>query len=163
MPKQTGNGRAIRHSIVLADDQSMLLDLLTSILQEEFDVVATASNGEAFVKEVRRLKPDIAVTDLTMPVLNGMDALRELDCRSLETKFVVYTASSDATMACQAMELGAQGYVLKQAASAELVLALRTVLEGRTFVSPRISEEMPGETAFIGRKKPSGDSRRRSR
>jgi len=132
----------VRHRIILADDHEIILDGLRRILEPEFEVVASARNGREMVAEIERLKPEAAVADISMPLLNGLDALRQCKSAHSRTRFVFLTASPDVALATQAFRLGASGYVLKQAAAEELVVAIRETLAGRTYITPRIANEV---------------------
>jgi DNA-binding NarL/FixJ family response regulator len=132
----------MRHTIILADDHEIILDGLRRILESEFEIVATAANGRELVAEVERLKPEVAVADISMPLLNGLDALRQCKNANSRTRFVFLTASPDVALATQAFRLGAAGYVLKHAAAEELVVALREALAGRTYITPRIANDV---------------------
>jgi len=132
----------MRSRVVLADDDGLLLGLLERILEQDFDIVATATDGKALIDEVQRLSPDVAVTDISMPVLNGFDALRLLNGDGCLTKFVVCTANPDMTLAAEALRLGAAGYVLKQHACADLKIAIGAVLDGHTYLDPQIPDHV---------------------
>lgn len=147
----------MRHRIVLADDHEIVLDGLRRILELEFEIVGTAADGRELIGEIERLKPEAAVVDISMPLLNGLDALRQCKSGSLRTRFVFLTASPDVALATQAFRLGASGYVLKHAAAEELVVAIREALAGRTYITPRIANEVlqnlmsaPSDTAIKG-------------
>jgi DNA-binding NarL/FixJ family response regulator len=142
------------HRIILADDHEIVLDGLRRILEPEFEIVATAADGRALVEEIERFKPEVAVADISMPLLNGLDALRQCRDAHFRTRFVFLTASPDVALATLAFRLGASGYVLKQAAAEELVAAIREAVMGRTYITPRIANEVlqnlmspPAETA----------------
>jgi DNA-binding NarL/FixJ family response regulator len=128
--------------VVLADDHAIVLEGLRRILQEAFDVVATATDGRILVEQVLRSKPDLAVTDISMPLLNGLDAFRQLKTMGIQTKFVFLTAYLDIALATQAFRLGACGYVLKHSAGGELLTAMRAALAGDTYITPRIAGEV---------------------
>src|SRR5579862_472871 len=132
----------MKHRIVLADDHEIVLDGLRRILEPEFEIVATVADGRELLAEVERLKPEVAVADISMPLLNGLDALRQSQGSHFRTRFVFLTASADVALATQAFRLGASGYVLKHAAAEELVVAIREALAGRTYISPRIADEV---------------------
>jgi DNA-binding NarL/FixJ family response regulator len=132
----------MKHRIVLADDHEIVLDGLRRILEPEFEIVARAADGRALVAEIERLKPEVAVADISMPLLNGLDALRQCQSAHFRTRFVFLTASPDVALATQAFRLGASGYVLKHAAAEELVVAMREALAGRTYITPRIANEV---------------------
>ena len=130
------------HRIILADDHEIVLDGLRRILEPEFEIVATAANGRELVAEIERLKPEAAVVDISMPLLNGLDALRQCKSAHSRTRFIFLTASPDVALATRAFRQGASGYVLKHAAAEELVVAIREVLAGRTYITPRIANEV---------------------
>ena len=132
----------MKYKIVLADDHAIVLDGLRRILEPEFEIVAAVTDGRALVTEIVRLKPDIAVVDVSMPLLNGLDALRQLKSENFRTRFVFLTGSPDVALATSAFRLGASGYVLKHSATEELVGAIREAVAGRTYITPRIANEV---------------------
>jgi DNA-binding NarL/FixJ family response regulator len=132
----------MRHRIILADDHEIILDGLRRILEPEFEIVATVSDGVKLVAEIGKLRPEIAVVDISMPLLNGLDALRQCKAADIRCRFVFLTGSPDVALATQAFRLGASGYVLKQSAAEELVAAIREALAGRTYITPRIASEV---------------------
>ena len=128
--------------IILADDHAILREGLALLLASEVELVATVSNGRELVEAARRLKPDIIVADLTMPLLGGLEALRDLRAEGITSRFVMLTVHADPAIAAEAMRAGAMGYVVKDAAGDELLLALRLVMAGRTYLSPLVSSEV---------------------
>ena len=147
----------MRHKIILADDHEIVLDGLRRILEPEFEIAAICADGRELVSAIETLRPEVAVADISMPILNGLDALRQSKSANFRTRFVFLTGSPDVALATQAFRLGASGYVLKHAASEELVGAIREALEGRTYITPRIANEVlqnlmshPGDTAKDG-------------
>jgi len=122
---------------VLAEDHVPVAEQLRELLGEEFDVLAVVGHGEALVKAVRRLHPDVVVTDISMPRMDGLQAARELLADRPGLPVVFITMYDDAMLAKAALSLG-KGYVLKASAGDELVEALRQVLEGRYFLSPAL-------------------------
>jgi DNA-binding NarL/FixJ family response regulator len=132
----------MKYRIILADDHEIILDGLRRILMPEFEIVATAADGRELVAKIERLQPEAAVADISMPLLNGLDALRQCKDAHFRARFVFLTASPDVALATQAFRLGASGYVLKQAAAEELVVAIREALAGRTYITPRIANEV---------------------
>ena len=121
--------------LLLADDHQIVLEGLRSLLAAEFDLVGFASNGLELVDECRRLRPDVVVADISMPLLNGIEAIRKLREEGIQLKIVFLTMHSDASYATRALDAGASGYVLKHAASDELVQAIRDAIEGKVYVS----------------------------
>jgi DNA-binding NarL/FixJ family response regulator len=124
-----------RPRIILADDHRIVLEGLRSLLQSEFDLVGTAENGVDLVELAQRVKPDVIVTDISMPLLNGIDAVRKLRESGVQAKVVFLTMHPDVVYATRAMEAGASGYVLKHSAPDELIAAIHEVLRGGAFIS----------------------------
>lgn len=132
----------MRHRIILADDHGIILAGLRRILEPEFEIVATSADGRDLVAQITKLNPEAVVADISMPLLNGLEALRQCNAAQLTTRFVFLTASPDVTLATQAFRTGASGYVLKHAAAEELIGAIREALAGRTWITPRIAHEV---------------------
>ena len=153
----------MKHRIVLADDHAIVLDGLRRILEPEFAVVGIAADGRQLVRVIEEFKPEVAVADISMPLLNGLDALRQCKAAHLRTKFVFLTASLDVGLATEAFRLGAAGYVLKQAAAEELAGAIREASAGRTYITPLIASdvlqnlmnpsEAPGQSQLTNRER----------
>jgi DNA-binding NarL/FixJ family response regulator len=131
-----------RPRVLLADDHTLVVEALQHLLQNEFDVVGTVSDGRALVRAAARLKPAVAVVDIGMPLLNGLDAGRQLRSLQPEVKIVYVTQSQDAMYAEAALSQGASGYVLKSSAASELKKAIRQALKGKPYVSPAIAKAM---------------------
>jgi DNA-binding NarL/FixJ family response regulator len=127
--------------VLLADDHKIVLDGLRGLLAGEFDLAGTATNGLELVERASELKPDLIVADISMPLLNGIDALRQLKERQSDTRVVFLTMHPDVTYMTRALEAGAAGYVLKHAASDELIKALHGALRGEVFISPELKHE----------------------
>jgi DNA-binding NarL/FixJ family response regulator len=121
--------------VILADDHKIVVEGLRGLLQVEFDLVGTAENGLELVEVAGRLRPDVIVTDISMPLLNGIDAVRKLKEAGVESKVVFLTMHPDVVFATRAIEAGASGYVLKHSAPDELITAIHEALRGRTFIS----------------------------
>jgi DNA-binding NarL/FixJ family response regulator len=132
MPKTT---------ILLADDHKIVLDGLRSLLIDEFQLVGTATDGLQLVEKAAELNPDLIVADISMPLLNGIDALRQIRERNPEVRMVFLTMHPDSSYLTRAFEAGALGYVLKHAASDELVNALHAALRGERFISPELKRD----------------------
>ena len=128
--------------VLLADDHRIVAEGLKSLLADEFELAAIVEDGRAMVRAAKELKPDLVVADISMPPLNGIDALIELKQDLPDVRVVFLTMHRDVAYARRAIEAGAAGFVLKHSASLELVLALRAALQGRTFVSPDLAAEL---------------------
>ena len=132
-----------RTRLLLADDHVMFAQGLESLLREEFDLLGTARNGEELVEAALRLTPDVILVDISMPVLNGFDAVRRITEHGTEAKIIFLTMHDDATLLAEAFRCGASGYILKQAAGEELVNAIREVAQGKNYVSPLVTNRLP--------------------
>jgi DNA-binding NarL/FixJ family response regulator len=126
--------------VVLADDHKMVRQGLRALLEREgFNVVAEASDGPQALRFVEELKPDIAVLDLSMPLMNGIIVAKAIHRNGSPTKILALTVHTEASYVLEALQAGARGYVLKSCAAEELVLAIREVLRGSTYLSSGIS------------------------
>jgi DNA-binding NarL/FixJ family response regulator len=130
-----------RSRILIADDHNLVAELCKRLLETEFDVVGMVSDGRALVRAAERLRPDVVVIDIAMPILNGLDAGRQLKEILPNVKLVYLTMNTDADVAAEAFRRGASGYLLKTCAASEMVLAVRQVLRGRTYVSRALSTD----------------------
>jgi len=128
-----------RARVLLADDHKVVAQGLKSMLSAEFDLVGIVTDGQAMVEAARTLQPDVIVADVTMPVLNGIDALEKLRQEAIQIPVVFLTMHNQAGYARRALGAGAAGYVLKLAAPEELIQAIRIALDGGTFVSPALA------------------------
>jgi DNA-binding NarL/FixJ family response regulator len=125
--------------ILLADDHMEFLAVVTRLLEPEFEVVQTVRDGRALLDEAARLKPDVLVLDISMPVLNGIEAARRLKAAGSRARIVFLTVHQDPEYVNAAMAAGALGYVVKCRTALDLPVALREAFAGRSFVSPSIS------------------------
>jgi DNA-binding NarL/FixJ family response regulator len=130
--------------IFLADDHAMLLDAFRRMLEQEFEVVGTASDGLELLESAPKLRPDLVVIDLGLPLLSGVDAGRELKKLLPQTKILVVTVNEDAAVAEAVLGDWASGYLLKKCTGSELVKALRELLMGRSYVTSLISRGSTG-------------------
>ena len=133
---------ARRPRVLLCDDHLLVAEALKSLLAPEFDLVGVVEDGRALVEAAGRLRPDVIVADVTMPHLNGIDALVQLRQSGDRVPVVFLTMHRDVTFARRALEAGASGFVLKHSAPAELVSAIRAALEGRTYLTPQLAGEV---------------------
>jgi len=131
-----------RPRVLLADDHRLVAEALKSLLTPEFDLVGVVEDGRALVEAAGRLRPDVIVADVTMPHLNGIDALVQLRQAGDRVPVVFLTMHRDAAFARRALDAGASGFVLKHSAPAELVTAIRAALDGRTYLTPQLAGEV---------------------
>jgi len=122
--------------ILLGDDHSLVIEGVRGLLAGRYDLVGSAENGHSLVDAARRLAPDLVILDISMPVLNGIDAGREIKKTNPDTKLIFLTMHTNAVYLRKAMEAGASAYVLKSGASEELLKAVEAVCQGNTYVSP---------------------------
>ena len=130
--------------IVIAEDYTILREGLRSLLSSspEFEIVGEAEDGRKAIEWVQKSKPDLILMDLSMPRMNGMEAIREIKRGSKETKILVLTMHRTEEYIVAALKAGADGYVLKDATHSELLVAIRNVLAGKRYISPAISEQV---------------------
>src|SRR3979409_2465579 len=133
-----------RPRILMADDHAMLLDAFKVLLESEFDVVGTVTDGRMLLEEFSRLQPDVVLLDIAMPLLNGLDAGRQLRAQRKSVKLIYLTMNPDPDVAGEALRLGASGYVLKSSAFEELKQAIHEALRGRSYIPPLITRDVVG-------------------
>jgi len=138
--------------LLLADDHQLFADGLRKLLEPEFDLAATVSDGRAAVEAYERLRPDLLLLDVGLPLLNGIEAARQIKRIAPEAKILFVTMHVDKIYVEEAFDAGASGYVLKQAAARELVEAIHNVLNGEYYLSPPIAEKI-GRAPFEGPRK----------
>jgi DNA-binding NarL/FixJ family response regulator len=125
-----------RPRVLLADDHRLLREAFARVLEPECDVVGAVGDGRAALSAARELRPDIVVLDIAMPLLNGLDAARELKRTMPDLKLIFLTMNEDADVAAESFRVGASGYLLKNSAASELLQAIREVSEGRSYITP---------------------------
>ncbi|MGA7293633.1 MAG: response regulator transcription factor [Terriglobales bacterium] len=130
-----------RARILIADDHTLVAELCTRLLEVEFDVIGVVSDGRAMLREASKLKPDVIVVDVAMPILNGLDAGRQMKTILPTVKLVYLTMNPDVDVAAEAFRRGASGYLVKTCAAAELITAVRTVLRGTSYISSLLSRD----------------------
>jgi DNA-binding NarL/FixJ family response regulator len=128
-----------RARLLLADDHALVVAGLRKLLEPEFDVVGTVADGRALVVEAERLQPDLILLDISLPLLNGIDAARTVKNAFPGVKLVFVTMHSDPDYVAEAFRAGGSGYVLKRSAASELVTAIGEVLAGRTYLTPLVA------------------------
>jgi DNA-binding NarL/FixJ family response regulator len=133
-----------RPRVILADDHTLMLDALKTLLEPEFEVVGTFADGRDLVEGASALTPNVIVLDIGMPVMNGLIAGQKLKQAMPLVKLVYLTMNHDPDIAGEAFRLGASGYLLKQSAGAELIRAIREVVRGGFYVTPLMTKGMVG-------------------
>jgi DNA-binding NarL/FixJ family response regulator len=130
-----------RIRLLLADDHMLFAEGLQSLLRDEFELLGTVSNGKELVEATQRLNPEVILVDISMPVLNGFDAVRQIRKQGNSAKVIFLTMHDDESLVAEAFRCGASGYVLKQAAGEELVTAIREVAQGNNYLTPLITSK----------------------
>jgi DNA-binding NarL/FixJ family response regulator len=131
----------VRPRILLADDHAVVLQGLQRMLDRpEFEVVAAVRDGRALVEKAATLKPDVIIADISMPLLNGIDAMRQLNERHSKAKVIFLSMHPETIYAVEAIKAGARGYLIKTGDEEELMAALKKVLAGGVWVTPSIEE-----------------------
>src|SRR5436190_11970039 len=128
--------------VLLADDHTVVAQGIQALLKEEFELVGLVHDGRALLEAAVELRPDIIVTDISMPNLNGIDAIRQIRARQPDAKVVVLTMHRDTEMAVEAFRAGASGYVLKVSPGEELITAIREAARGRAYVTTLLSKDL---------------------
>jgi DNA-binding NarL/FixJ family response regulator len=131
-----------RARVLLADDHKILGEGLQSLLEPEFDLVGIVEDGRTLVEAAEELRPDVMVVDISMPLLNGIEAVRHITKVNPSVKVVFLTMHADLMYATKAFAAGAMGYVLKQSAASELLTAIREAMKGRIYVTPFIGKDL---------------------
>ena len=128
-----------RARILLADDHKAMWERVVHLLEDEFEILDVFEDGQAIVKAALKLKPDLCLLDISMPILNGIEVANELKQDNSATKIIFLTIHEDPDFVQAAMNSGASGYVVKSRIASDLLTAIRTVLAGLNFVSPPLS------------------------
>jgi DNA-binding NarL/FixJ family response regulator len=132
-----------QYTVLVADDHAIVKEGLVSLLKEhDFDVVGAVGDGQELIDAARRLRPDVIVTDLSMPGLSGLDVLTRMKAARIDSKVIVLTMHHDADLATQAMRAGASAFLLKHSAGEELLTAIQQALEGRMYLTPALTREV---------------------
>ena len=142
--------------VLIADDHTLVAEGVEKLLEHEFQLCGRVADGRALVRAVEKDKPDIALVDIALPLLNGLDACRQIKKTMPEVKLLILTMHSEQYFVTEAFRAGVSGYVLKQSVAEELVFAIKEVLKGRLYVSPSVAENLveqalnPGEASSAG-------------
>jgi len=128
--------------ILLGDDHSLILDGLRAALQSQYEIVGLAKDGRALMEAAERLKPDLVITDISMPLLNGFEAARQIKQMLPATKLIFLSQHLNPAYLKHALKIGASGYVLKSGATEELQQAISKALRGQIYITPAFGEEV---------------------
>lgn len=144
--------------LLLADDHSIMLAGLRRLVEDTCEVVGAVEDGRALVEAAEQLRPDLILLDISMPLLNGMDAARQIKKSVPDAKLIFLTMHASPVFATEALQAGASGYLLKQSAASELPHAIETVLKGQTYLTPIITK--PVLDSIVHEKQGDGDVRK---
>ena len=136
-----------RPRVLLADDHRLVSEGLKSLLTEDFDIVGMVEDGRALVASAKELHPDVIVADISMPHLNGIEAIAQLKKNNASVKVILLTMHQDPAYARRALEAGAVGFVVKHSAPAEIVMAIHAALKGQTFITPALASDVLRQAA----------------
>ena len=140
--------------VLLADDHILLLGAYEKLLAGECEIVGQVSDGRALLAAAEKLQPDIIVLDISMPLLNGLEAGRQIKQKLRHVKLVFLTMNEDADLAAEAFRCGASAYLLKRSAASELGTAIREVMNGRSYITPLVTEGLVGSLLNVNEQKP---------
>ena len=128
--------------VLMADDHSLILAGLRKLVEHDCEVVGTVEDGRALVEAAQKLRPDLILLDISMPLLNGLEAARQLRRLTPESKLIFLTMHASPTYATEAFQAGASGYLLKRSAASELSLAIRAALQGQHYLTPSLTKDV---------------------
>jgi len=144
--------------ILLADDHRLVAEGLRSLIEPEFELVGIVEDGRALIAASEKFRPDVIIADISMPLLNGIEAVRQIKKTNKDVKVIFLTMHPDVTYAVSALEAGSLGYVLKHSAPSELITAVRRALKGKTYITPLLEGEImlsPKKGSIERREEPS--------
>ena len=133
-----------RPRVIMADDHSLIMAGLRKLVEADCDVVATVEDGRALLEAAERINPDLILLDISMPLLNGLDAARQLSKIVPECKLIFLTMHANPSYATEAFQAGASGYLLKRSAASELPQAIRSAVSGQYYLTPLITKDVLG-------------------
>ena len=128
-------------TLLLADDHALVAEGLASLLKDKFKLLGVVHDGRALLAAAAQLHPDVILTDISMPLLNGLDAVRQIRKDSPTAKIIVVTVHKDSSLAVQAFRAGASGYLLKTSPPEELIQAIQEVAAGKSYLTPQIAKD----------------------
>jgi DNA-binding NarL/FixJ family response regulator len=129
----------LRARVLVADDHTIVAQGLGRLLQNDFELVGIVNDGQKLVECARQTRPDVVVSDIAMPVLTGLEALRLLRAEQIPSKVIFLTMHADGNMATEALRAGASGYLAKHSAGEELIEAIHRIIDGNVYLTPQIA------------------------
>lgn len=134
-------------NVVIADDHSLMRQGLKQIieLEEDMSVIGQATNGAEAIEVIKKLKPDVVLMDINMPVLNGLQAIQAIKDADIDSKIIVLTIHEDREYLFKTLQMGAEGYVLKDAEAGILISAIRNVFRGQNYIQPNMTRQLVEE------------------
>ncbi len=132
----------LKKTVLLADDHTMVAEGIKNLLGDEYEVIAIVEDGNALIQKAKELKPDIIVSDISMPLMNGINASEKIIATDKDVKIILLTMHPELKYAMKALDIGVHGYLLKHAAPEELLTALKTVLTNRTYITPTLAADI---------------------
>jgi DNA-binding NarL/FixJ family response regulator len=150
----------MKPQVIVADDHRLVAEGIVKILEKEYDVIATPTDGRAFIEAIEKIRPALALVDISLPLLNGLDACRHVKKSCPEVKLIILTMHAEPHFVNEAFRVGAEGYVLKTSLADELLFATKEVLRGCTYISPGVaqglvSQALESSTEVLKRPTPS--------
>jgi DNA-binding NarL/FixJ family response regulator len=130
----------MKPQVIVADDHRLVAEGVVKILEKKYDVAAISADGRSFIEAVEKIRPDLAIVDISLPLLNGLDACRHLNKSCPEVKIIILTMHAEQHYVNDAFRVGVGGYVLKTSVADELLFAVKEVLNGRTYISPVVAQ-----------------------
>jgi two-component system, NarL family, response regulator LiaR len=130
-----------RKKVLLADDHSSVLEQIRELLKEDYEIVGAVPDGKALLRAAQEVKPDLIISDISMPEMSGFEAAEKIQAMGHEVKFIFLTMQSGAAYIKKARSLGASGYVLKAQTNEELPHAVAKVIAGETYFSPNLNAD----------------------
>jgi DNA-binding NarL/FixJ family response regulator len=141
-PSNAAPGDPMKPRVIIADDHALVAEGVTKLLEHDVQLVATVADGRALVQAVEKHNPELALVDISLPLLNGLDACRQLKKSNPSVKVIILTMHLEKHFVTEAFRAGVSGYVLKQSVTDELLFAIKEVLKGRTYVSPLVTQSL---------------------
>ena len=144
----------MKPQVIVADDHRLVADGVVKILEKDYTVVATPTDGRGFIEAVEKFRPALALVDISLPLLNGLDACRHVKKSCPEVKLIILTMHSEQHFVNEAFRVGVMGYVLKTSLADELLFAAKEVLRGCTYISPEVAQGLVNQAMESSTKPP---------